>query len=99
MFKMMMAAAGLSIGLLAMPVATTTPAQAGVEIDINIGGKKQVSCGRGRRIVDDYGYYDVRARDCSGRYYSYFGRNRGKTYIITFDSRRARITDVRRIRW
>ena len=99
MIKMMMAAAGLSIGLLMMPVATA-PAKAGVDIDINIDGgyKGRISCGRGARIVQNAGYWDVRARNCGGRYYSYFGRrNKGRTFIITVDSRRAYITDVRRI--
>jgi hypothetical protein len=98
MIKMMMAAAGLSLGLLMMPIAATTPAKAGVNIDINIGGKKQISCGRGRRLVQDYGYFDVRPRDCNGRNYSYFGRRgNGRAFIITVDSRRARVVDVRRL--
>lgn len=97
MIKMMMAAAGLSIGLLMMPVATA-PARAGVDIDINIGGKYGISCGRGRRIVENAGYWDVRARNCSGRWYSYFGRrNKGRSFIITVDAKRGYITDVRRI--
>jgi hypothetical protein len=97
MFKMMMAAAGLSLGLLMMPVATTTPANAGINIDIDIGGKKQISCGRGRRLVEDYGFRRVQARNCSGRYYKYFGRRRGDTFVITVDSRRARVVNVRPI--
>jgi len=96
MIKMMMAAAGLSIGLMMMPVATV-PAQAGISIDLNVGGKNKVSCGRGRRIVEDYGFYNVRARDCGGSYYKYLGRRRGDTFVITLDSRRGRVVDVRRI--
>lgn len=96
MIRMMMAAAGLSLGLLMMPIATTTPAQAGINIDINLG-KKQISCGRGRRLVEDYGFRNVRARDCNGRNYSYLGRRRGDGFVITVDSRRARVVDVRRL--
>src|SRR5262245_16985527 len=70
MIKTIVAAAGLSIGLLMMPAAMA-PAHAGINLDINIG-KKQISCGRGRRIVEDYGYWDVRTRDCVGRNYTYF---------------------------
>ena len=55
MIKMMITAAGLSIGLMMMPVATL-PAKAGVSIDLNIGGKNRISCGRGRNIVEDYGF-------------------------------------------
>jgi hypothetical protein len=94
---MMMAAAALSIGLLMMPVATA-PAKAGINIDLNIGGKDRISCGRGRRIVEDRGFRDVRPRNCGGRNYSYFGRRGGgRAFIITLDSRRGRIVDVRRI--
>lgn len=96
MIKMMIAAAGLSLGLLMMPVASA-PAKAGVNIDINIGGKKQISCGSGRRLVEDYGYWRVRARNCSGRYYTYYASRRDRAYIVTVDSRRARIVDARRL--
>ncbi len=96
MIRMMMAAAGLSIGLLMMPVATA-PSQAGISIDLNLG-KDRISCGRGRRIVEDHDYWNVRTRNCSGRYYSYFGRRGGgRIFIITVDSRRGRVVDVRRI--
>jgi hypothetical protein len=94
MLKMMMAAAGLSLGLLMTPVATG-PAQAGVEIDINLG-KRQISCSRGRRMVEDAGFRRVQTRNCSGRNFRYTGRKRGDGYLIVVDSRRARIIDVRR---
>jgi len=96
MIKMMGAAAGLSIGLLMMPVATTTPAQAGVNIDINIGGKNRISCWEGARIVEDYGYFRVRTRDCKGSTYTYFARRNGKHYIIDVSAKRGRVTNVRR---
>ena len=96
MIKMMMATAGLSLGLLMMPVATA-PAKAGINIDINIGGKRQISCGRGRNLVEDSGFRNVRPRSCGGRYYKYFARRRGNTFVVTVDSRRARIVDVRPI--
>lgn len=97
MIKMMMAAAGLSIGLLMMPVATA-PAKAGVSIDIDIGGgKRRISCRRGERIVENYGFRRVRPRDCRGNTYSYFGRRHGDNFIISVNSRRGRVVDVRRI--
>lgn len=98
MIRMMMAAAGLSLGLLIMPFATA-PAKAGINIDLNLGGSGRISCGRGRRIVQNDGFWDVRTRDCSGRYYSYFGRRGGghRAFVITVDARRGYITDVRRI--
>lgn len=96
MIKMMVAAAGLSVGLMMMPVATA-PAKAGVNIDINIGGKNRISCRRGARIVEDYGYFRVRARDCSGGTYTYFARRNGKNYIVYVNSKRGYVSDVRRI--
>jgi hypothetical protein len=94
---MMMAAAGLSVGLFIMPIATTTPAQAGIDVDINIGGKRQVSCRRGANIVEDYGFRRVRPRSCSGRHYRYIGFRRGDAFSITLDSRRGRIVRVREL--
>jgi hypothetical protein len=95
MIKMMMAMAGLSVALMMTPIATA-PAKAGVSIDLNIGGGR-VSCGRGRLIVEDYGFRRVRPQDCGGRYYRYFGRRHGDAFVIIFDPRRRRIVDVRRI--
>jgi hypothetical protein len=94
----MMAAAGLSIGLMILPVATV-PAKAGVNVDINIGGRGRISCGRGRNIVEDHGFRNVRPHNCDGRNYRYIGRRHGDTFIITLDSRRGRIVDVHRIRY
>jgi hypothetical protein len=97
MIKMIVAAAGLSIGLLIVPIATA-PAQAGINITIDGLGGGRISCGRGRRIVQNDGFWDVRTRNCSGRYYSYFGRRGGnRAYVITVDAKRAYITDVRRV--
>jgi hypothetical protein len=96
MIKMLIAAAGLSLGLMMTPVATT-PAQAGISIDLNVGGR--ISCSRGRRIVENRGFRNVRARDCRGRHFEYFARRRGDDFIVTVDSRNGRIVDVRRRRW
>ena len=95
MIKMMMAAAGLSLGLMMLPVATA-PAKAGVNIDINIGGKNRISCRRGERIVENAGWRRVEPRNCSGRNYSYSGRRHGDRWIIIVDSRRGRIVDAYR---
>lgn len=96
MIKMMMVAAGMSVGFLMTPLAMTTPAQAGVNIDINIGGKNRISCWQGAQIVDDYGFNRVRTRECNGSTYTYFARRKGKNFIVYVDSRRGRVTDVRR---
>jgi hypothetical protein len=95
---MMMAAAGLSIGLMMMPVATM-PAKADINISIGLDGKNRISCRRGARIVENAGFWDVRARNCSGDHYKYLGRRQGnKRFVITVNSRRGRIVDVDRIR-
>lgn len=102
MIKTMMAAAGLSIGLMMMPVAPA-PAQAGVDIDVNIGGGGygggygQISCRGGARLVANNGFYDIRVRDCNGSNYTYFGRRKGKRFIIQVNAKRGRIVDVRRV--
>jgi hypothetical protein len=94
MIKIVFAAAGLALGLLMMPVGTA-PAEAGISIDLNVGGR--ISCGRGRRIVENAGFWNVRVRSCGGRYFNYRASRRGGRFIVTVDSRRARIVDVRRI--
>ncbi len=96
MIKMMMAAAGLSIGLMMLPVATA-PAQAGVNIDINIGGRGGISCRRGAYIVENRGFRRVRIRNCGGRFHQYIGRRHGDTFLVTVDARRGRIVNVRPI--
>ena len=95
MIKIMLAAAGLSLGMLMMPVATP-PVRAGVDIDINIG-RERISCYRGKRIVENYGFRRVRPQDCSGRRYSYLGRRRYNTFLILVDSRRGRVVDIREL--
>ena len=94
MIKIMTAAAGLALGLLMMPVATT-PTQAGIDIDINLDGR--ISCRQGKRIVENRGFHRVQPRDCEGREYAYFGRKHGDSFIITLSSRRGRIIDIREI--
>ena len=97
MIRMMVAAVGLSLGLMVMPVATT-PAKADINITIGGGGGKyRISCRRGAEIVEDHGFRRVRARNCSGRNYEYFGRRRGDGYLIKLDARSGRIWGVRRI--
>jgi len=50
----------------------------------------------GARIVEDYGYFRVRTRDCKGSTYTYFARRNGKHYIIDVSAKRGRVTNVRR---
>jgi hypothetical protein len=85
--------------LLAISAMGTSPARADLDIDINIGfgggyhGK--VSCRIGERIIERR-FNRVSPRDCSGSQYQYIGRRNGKWYVITLNSRTARIVAVRR---
>lgn len=112
MMKSFLAAAGLSLVMLAMPVGHSgsgvpagligsSPALADVDIDvdINLELKKfgKISCRRGERIVERAGFRRVQPRDCSGRRYVYTGRKHGDRFLIRVDSRRARIVDVDRM--
>jgi hypothetical protein len=109
MMKSLLAATGLSLVMLAMPVGHSggapagligsSPALADVDIDINVELKKfgKISCRRGERIVERAGFRRVQPRDCSGRRYVYSGRRNGDRFLIRVDSRRARIVDVDRL--
>jgi len=57
---------------------------------------RRISCKRAKRIVRNHGYRRVRARDCSGRNYKFYGRKRGRNYEIRMKSRNGRIYSVRR---
>ena len=108
MMKSLLATAGLSLVMLALPIGHSTgvspgllgpsPALADIDIDINLELKKygKISCRRGQRIVERAGYRRVQVRDCNGRRYSYIGRRHGDRFLVRVDSRRARIVDVDR---
>jgi hypothetical protein len=51
----------------------------------------RVSCGEGRRIVDDSGYSRVRTIECGGGTFTYMGRRNGDTFKIFLNSRTGRI--------
>ena len=54
----------------------------------------RVSCGEGRMIVRDRGFYRVRTVECYGRTYTYLGRRHGDTFRVLVSSRSGRIVDV-----
>lgn len=46
-------------------------------------GYNKLTCGQARRMVDRNGYYNVDAKDCSGRTYSFRAtRNNGKRVTV-----------------
>lgn len=53
---------------------------------------RRLSCNQARRLVDRSGYDNVKARDCSGRTYSFRATNRkGKRVIVYVNSQTGRI--------
>jgi hypothetical protein len=54
----------------------------------------RISCGEGRFIVRDRGFYRVRTVECRGRAYTYLGRRHGDTFRVLVNSRTGRIIDV-----
>ena len=61
------------------------------DADDDDGDRGRISCGRGKRIVEQAGYRRVRVRSCDGRIYRYSGRRHGDTFTIGVHSRRGRI--------
>jgi hypothetical protein len=59
-------------------------------------GDRGISCQRGKRIVENAGFRNVRARDCNGKNYRYTGRRKGDNFEIRVNSRNGRIVSVRR---
>ncbi len=52
---------------------------------------RRVSCARGKRIVRNHGYRNVRAVDCRGSVYKFEGRRWGNWYLLKMKSRTGRI--------
>jgi hypothetical protein len=83
----------------ALMAATSAPAQADVDITINLGYGgfygRNISCTTGARIVDRR-FNGVTMRNCRGRYYDYTGRRNGKWYYVQVNASTGRIAAVRR---
>ena len=56
----------------------------------------RISCGEGRAIVDSR-FNRVRALECRGATYTYFGRRHGDYFRIVLNARTGRIIDVDRV--
>ena len=95
MIRNLMIAAAFSLGLLTV---SSGPSMAGVNIDLNIGGKGRISCRQGAGIVANAGYRRVRPVECNGSEYTYRGIRRDSLFNITVRSRNGSITGVDRIR-
>ena len=61
------------------------------------GYRSVISCGTARQVVRNHGFNSVRARDCSGRTYSFLARKGGKSWLVSVNSRNSRIIAVHRL--
>ena len=97
---------GVTTLLIITPVAPAPPANAAVNIDVNIGfgigtnlnRGRRLSCRQGERILRNRGFRDIRRINCSGRYFTYRGWRRDRRYEVSLRSRDGRVADVRRLR-
>jgi hypothetical protein len=106
MFKTMVVAGGLVFGALASGGAGQALADS--NIDIGIGGYSEsgpryvrsgdISCRQGARIVRSAGFRGVRAADCEGRNYTYYGYRRDRMFQIEVRSRDGSIRNIKRLR-
>lgn len=54
-----------------------------------------ISCGEGRQIVRESGFYHVRTVECDGQNFKYTGYRHGNSYIIKVDSESGDILGAR----
>jgi hypothetical protein len=59
-----------------------------------LGISPRISCGEGRLILRDRGFYRVRPIECQGRIYTYLGRRHGDAFRIELSARSGRIVGV-----
>lgn len=109
MFKTIMIAGALALGMVVASPAGPARADADVDIGIGLGGgygsnpylwqaRRDISCRQGARIVFGAGYKNVRPLDCNGSQYTYFGRRHDRYFKITVRSKNGNIIRVERIR-
>jgi hypothetical protein len=83
-----------------------SPALADSNIDIGGYGEPglhyarigDISCRQGARIVRSAGFRGVRAADCEGRNYTYYGYRRDRMFQIEVRAKDGSIRSVRRLR-
>jgi hypothetical protein len=52
----------------------------------------KLSCNTARHMVQEQGYYPVKAKSCGPTVYSFYATRKGRTYIFRVDSRTGFIT-------
>ena len=55
-----------------------------------------ISCGQGRRIVRNAGFYHVSTIECDGQNFKYEADRRGRSYVVKVDSRTGEIIGASR---
>lgn len=93
--------------LLACFVSMPEPAKADTRIGVTIGGgwvpvypddgydDDYISCGEGRRIVRDDGFWSVRPMRCGGEVYRYEAVRRDRLWSVRVSARSGRIISAR----
>lgn len=68
-------------------------------IGSNLNNGRAITCSQGQRLLRNRGFRDVRRVDCRGRFFVYRAWRGGSRFEVTLNSRTARVTNIRRIRW
>ena len=88
----------LLVSLLGLPVAMPRPAEAvsvSISIGTNLSGGRSISCAEGARRVRSRGFRNVRAINCSGRYFVYRGWRGNRQFEIAVRRSNGRVVDMR----
>lgn len=87
---------------LTVPLALPSNAEAAtvtITIGSSLNNGRAITCNQGQRLLRNRGFRDVRRVDCRGRFFVYHARRGGSRFEVALNSRTARVSDVRRIRW
>ena len=88
----------LLVSLLGLPVAMPRPAEAAsvsISIGTNLSGGRSISCAEGARRVRSRGFRNVRAINCSGRYFVYRGWRGNRQFESAVRRSNGRVVDMR----
>ena len=88
----------LMVVLLGLPVTTPAPAEAvsiNISIGTNLSGGRSISCAEGARRVRSRGFRNVRAVNCSGRYFVYRGWLGNRQFEVAVRRSNGRVVDMR----
>ncbi len=92
-------ALALAISLLTPTAVPSFAATVSITVGSNLHNGRAITCSQGQRLLQNRGFRDVRRMNCRGRLFTYHARRGGGRFEVTLNSRTARVTDIRRIRW